>query len=150
MNEGDFPARCFRGIRKRDWMNADNRLTSAAFDWNLKTADLRRMAQKPPGFEISINWDDNPEAERKSREDRTNAQYGIASIPLSALDYITQLPAFPNALFWERSPLAGNPYHGNLVCGEGLPRQMLQCMSGLLALHAEILIHRSDEPLSGP
>jgi hypothetical protein len=77
--------------------------------------DKQTGAQRSDGrFETSVNWEDNADVEARTLR-QPNATHGAARLGLAEIQYECRRAA----LSAERSCLADNVHHGNLLFGDG-------------------------------
>ena len=143
MDSHSFPNSCLRGIRKSDWLTDDGKVLGIAFEPNFKPKEDQRRTD---GYwDASINWEDSNEVVAITRNDKSgNGQYGVIRVQREGLDYSkTQLGVDDSGrhMFdYERAPLRGNPYHGNILFLESLGRQHARMVAGAIAaFYASIL-----------
>lgn len=139
-----FPDRFFRGIPNNTFKNGI--LLSESF----KLGEVRE-----DGFcEISITWDDAPEALdilMSQISERTNDYQfkdGIAEINRKEFDEGMKPHIFNKHLSYERSPLEGNRYHGNLLVKNELDKQMKTLIKSQLAFLANKCIYPNKHCLA--
>jgi hypothetical protein len=136
-----FPARCLRGLKSARCLHPEGeRATPAAFEWNKATIEKRRAAGKVPGLEVSINWeDDAAHALELTVADEQNASAGVAAVTSVGLQCAASLPDANGGIFWERARLPANQFHGNIVCAEGVPKQVQHLASQVLATYSSVI-----------
>ncbi len=139
-----LPERCLRGLRSENCLERDEIgrvwVSAKAFEphWGTRQ-DRRENRQKSDDYETSINWEDHVvEALRILTIDRNNAKCGIVSVRLRDLEMAKSVnPRARVALGWERAPIKGNPYHGNLLFSGMLPKTMIRELAGVVATHVQ-------------
>lgn len=94
---------------------------------------------KSDHYETSVNWEDHAtESFQKLCEDQGNASCGIVSIRLADLETAKQVnPRAATSLDWERDPIKGNQFHGNLLFSGNLPRPMVRELAAVVATHVQ-------------
>lgn len=136
-----FPNSIYRGFTQQA-VQADGSLGGNAFDF--KEFDGRDAE------ECSINWNDDDGAllQIASQEKESGAKqfrFGACRIPRAELDHIrglTQAMAFDFS--YERRPVEGNDYHGNLLCKIGLTTASKRTLCGMLAMLHDRLYTRAE------
>ena len=98
--------------------------------------------------EISINWYDKEEALVQMKEQKKNDSiipkysYGIGRIPTSKIKLICN--KYKDGLFYERKPVEGNEFHGNLLLHKNIATktrkheiavELAMCVDMLLEYH---------------
>jgi hypothetical protein len=101
-------------------------------------------------IEQSINWeDDDSVIEFTLNQRRTDGalqfKEGVVILSRSAMDRLNKLPLVRGLLGYERSPLDGNPYHGNLLLPEEVPKAKMIRIAAGLALTMSGMITQSRE-----
>jgi len=97
--------------------------------------------------EISITWNDEPEAlnvimsQISERTRDYQFKDGIAEISRRELDQRMKPQIIQGNLTYERRPVEGNKYHGNLLVKGGLDKAMRTLILAQLALLANGCIH---------
>jgi hypothetical protein len=127
-----FPDNCIRGIRKKDFLTPEG-ISSAVYLPDERTAQNREDG----GLETSINWEDDGTVLNFTLRNPAY-QWGVARLPRATIDYLNVQPASANALSYERAPLEGNPYHGNIVFRQNLSKVTRNMIAGTLALASTI------------
>jgi hypothetical protein len=126
----NFPETCLRGLRKLDWVD-ENIIQTPAYVPDHRTAETR----KDGGQETSINWEDDAGVEEFTLSNKDNAKYGAARISASHIQATSdQTQMFKDSLSYERKPLDGNDYHGNIVFKADLNRRTVKMLAAALAL----------------
>lgn len=107
--------------------------------------------QRPDGhIEESINWDDDSQAiqftlDQRRGDDQIRFKYGIALIPLTAINELNHMTNFLNALSYERDIVSDqdNPYHGNLLLNSDIIQSKIvkKMICSFLATYASNGIH---------
>ena len=136
-----FPDSAYRGFTQQA-VQSDGTLGGNAFDF--KEFDNRGIE------ECSISWGDSDDAllqiaAQEKDDGRRQFRFGACRIPRVELDHIKGLTAAMAFDFgYERSPLEGNPYHGNLLCKTGLSATSKRTLCGMLAMLYDELYTRED------
>lgn len=139
----DFPARCLRGIPRKEFVTPEGSLTTAAFQF-----------QKPPDrqdgwFELSINWEDDTQVVTFTLSQcRDNGEHhfkgGVAAILRARIDEFIEQHDLLHRFSYERQPLPNNPYHGNLLLQQGVTKDTRRAIQGALATFATMSALPSD------
>lgn len=131
----DFPLTCLRGLRSSKWL-IDGRVQSVAFVPDASTSAKRTDKCS----ETSINFEDDSKALAVTRTDSQNAKYGVARLPLSAIDMASiALGELRVVLSYERQRLRGNEYHGNILFDGSMTKAETHALAALLAVRAKIV-----------
>lgn len=103
---------------------------------------------------ISINWQDDENAieftkqQRKSSNGELYFRGGVAVLDRSDLDDLIQKnPYCQNNLFYERAEIIDepkNPYHGNLLLSETVPKRIRVAIANHIALHVKKIIQPAE------
>lgn len=132
-------AACLRGLKRKDWVKGTS-VQSAAFVADDKKALAARLAEghQPPGWEVSINWEDD-ETVAAFTQRQPNAQFGLARLRTEAVLQSNAATQSRDATTVERRAIPGNPFHGNLVFAESLEPWVQKLLAATLALHSEFV-----------
>ncbi len=129
-----FPDNCIRGIPNTDFMNDDGLPGSHLFHF-------KNEHRRDDGWiEQSINWDDDENAisfSLNQRKEDGSLQFkaGVVIIPREEIDRLSRRPTvIEEALSYERRALEHNPYHGNILLSEKVPKHMMKKLAAGLAL----------------
>lgn len=132
MNNKGYPIEFLRGISNKDFVQNGMVLPTAfQFDTQMREDNMS---------EASINWLDDDgaiELAMKQRKDNGRIQFpaGIARLELDRVKLI--LRSIPEEVFsYERAPIEGNPYHGNLLMNSSTNKPIKQLIMNGLALAA--------------
>jgi hypothetical protein len=115
----DYPSNFLRGIPNKSPQFFDSR--------EQVTGNIFRPHddQNPENgfYEISINWEDDDAVESFTlRELKDDGSYrykgGVARVSLERINQMQQEPAWNGAVDYNRDPIEGNNYHGNLFLDE--------------------------------
>jgi hypothetical protein len=121
-----LPKRGLRGLRKADQVDLDDEgsvwVLTSAFEPSWPSRDDRvTKRDKSNHYESSVNWEDHSvESFKVLSEDTSNAKYGILSFRLADLKKAKK--QYPRFVDWEREPIKGNRFHGNILFGGTLSR----------------------------
>ena len=131
----NFPETCLRGLRKPDWID-ENVIQTPAFIPDHRTSETRADG----GQETSINWEDDAEVEKFTLSNKDNAKFGAARISISHIQATSdQTKMVKNPLTYERKPLHGNDYHGNIVFKADVKKRTVKMLAAALALKSEFV-----------
>lgn len=129
-----YPDKFARGVSSKDAFDQDGRPTAALF------ADVKYNELRGCGFnydEASINWCDCIEAitilmnQFKKDSDIVQFPYGVAILDRKLLDQLRFLPLYKDFCEYERYPIDGNRYHGNILVARDLSskqKSYIKCM----------------------
>ncbi len=138
-----FPERCLRGLSKPEYLEKDRNSSTPIIVWKAfephfpTRQDRVSRRGKSDHYESSVNWEDHSAKSFQTLcEDRKNAGHGIVCICLVDIEKAKQVnPLASASLDWERDPIKGNPFHGNLLFAGNLPRPMLRELAAVVASH---------------
>lgn len=132
----DYPDHCIRGVRDGKQINpAEGRALSACFAPYEKTAEARDDGCQ----ETSINWEDSDQVLEFTLNYRAKptAYYtfplGAVRVPREKIDAVNTYEQVRDSIFYERRPVEGNDYHGNIVFKTGLTKTQISFICTLLA-----------------
>jgi len=96
-------------------------------------------------MEGSINWHDDDVAlahtlTQRKGDGTLQFQAGVAVLPREHIDRLSCLRFVAGKLRYERSPLAGNPYHGNLLLDGTIGNPAMKQIAAAIALHVSAVI----------
>jgi hypothetical protein len=139
-----YPKKLLRGISDSNWVDADGRISSAAFqfDSNIERTDNFE--------EASVNWYDDKKAldillsQRKEDSDTPQFKGGAAVLPRSWVDTMMKNPTGKGIINYERKELPDNKYHGNLLRSLSLPKNQRTMISAALAMGVEKIVLTND------
>ena len=140
-NVSDYPDSVYRGFTQQA-IQADGTVGGNAFDF--KEFESRGIE------ECSINWSDDEGAllqiaSQEKDDGRKQFKYGACRIPRAELDHSRGFAAAMTCgLDYERRPVEGNPYHGNLLCKTGLTSASKRALCGMLAMLFDEVYTRED------
>ena len=129
----DFPKNCIKGIPNSAFLGEDGTVGSHLFYFK------ENHARGDGWIEQSVNWEDDGLAiavtlgQRKG-DGELQFKAGAAIIPRSEIDRLNRRPLFRDLLSYERAPLEDNPYHGNLLLKEDVPKSTMKTVASGLAL----------------
>jgi hypothetical protein len=142
-----FPENCIRGIPNKTFLYDDETVAAHLFDFK------QRDARDDGLTEQSINWEDDTQAVEftlsQTKEDGDRQfKAGVAIVPRSEIDRINKLPGIGGDLSYERQPLAGNPYHGNLLLPTDTSKKKMRMIAGSLALAVSTIMSQGRDESS--
>lgn len=110
-----YPANCIRGIRSEADFRDDGRVWDSAVEFE------KNNKRQDDFLEASVNWEDDRSVveftlnQKKGDSNEFEFKAGCAVISLERLNKILEREIEAGIFFYERRPIAGNPYHGNLL-----------------------------------
>ena len=136
----EYPEKFIRGISSPDYVDEGGRVSSSLFQFLC-------MSREDEFYEASINWFDDEEAlskildQRKENNDKEfQFKCGAAIINRSEADRITSNLAYKSIFAYERSPIDGNQYHGNLLRKDNaIKREIRTVIAASLAMNAQVV-----------
>lgn len=139
--EENFADFFWRGISSKDFIQEGHVLASAfQFDETDRTDNYK---------EASINWDDDVNALNKLLEQQKangNLQFvgGATKLELYKVKMLLKYFIDSGKFSYERKPVEGNNYHGNLLVASTLDKQLKAQITNGLALIADTNIITRD------
>jgi len=138
-----YPENCLRGIPGQKQVVEDGLVESTVFFFS------ENHVRDDGVFEQSVNWDDDESAlpftlAQKREDGLPHFRGGVAVVPRSDLDRLSKLPVFRGDLSYERRPLEGNRYHGNLLLSSGVSKQRRRAMAATLAAHVTRIVPQAE------
>lgn len=138
----EYPDKFIRGISSTDFIDEDGRASAALFQF-------LDMGREDEFYEASINWYDDEEAlllilEQRKEKDDKEIQFkgGAAIIDRIEADRIMNNPLYKLIFSYERFPIDGNPYHGNLLRkGKTIKKGIQTVIAASLAMNARVVSH---------
>lgn len=133
-----YPNTLLRGIPNNDYLTEDGSVGPHLFYFE----DTPRSDGH---IEKSINWEDDAGALATTfAQTKANGELqfraGAVRIPREELDRLTRQPTVAGLLAYERSALANNPYHGNLLIRSTVsPRTRKTIAAGIALAVSEII-----------
>jgi hypothetical protein len=121
-------------------VDAEGRVHSAAFHFSLEQ-------ERTDGcWEASINWEDHETVIQftLSQTNRDgNPQFKcVVVLARAKIDWYRENSSARGLLSYERQPLEGNPFHGNLLLKDRLEKRFRNQIAGALATLASAAIRR--------
>ncbi len=132
MDNNDYPREFLRGISSQDFI-CEGVVSAAAFQFGSQPREDNKI-------EESINWIDDDEAidiALNQRKDNGKIQFsaGVAILDLEKVKFLI-MNDLSSVFSYERKPITGNKYHGNLLVDSSCPKAKKQLISSGLALIA--------------
>jgi hypothetical protein len=130
-----FPANCIKGIPNKDFIDNDS-VGSNLFYFLLD--------DRGDGWiEQSVNWEEDDSVIdftlQQRKGDSFHFKIGVAVVPRKEIDRINSLPTVKGLLSYERQPITGNPYHGNILLKAITSRPMMKKIAAGIALVSEVI-----------
>jgi hypothetical protein len=134
----NFPDNCIRGIPNDSFLNQDGSVGAHLFHFTGPDRDDGWIEQ-------SINWeDDNSVIEftlaQKKADGDVQFKTGVVVIPREEIDRLNYRPTVKGLLSYERQPIQGNPFHGNILLRAGTSKPTMKLIAAGLALAIERVI----------
>ena len=138
----NYPENSIKGIPNSDFLIEGRNVASHLFHFKQTTDDV--------AIEQSINWEDDESAigftlNQKKENGDLQFKAGVAILPRSEIDRLSRYPSIREMLSYERSPLANNPYHGNLLLQANVSKRIMKQIAASLALAVSGIITQSRE-----
>lgn len=136
-----FPDNCIRGIPNDQFISEEGTLGSDLFYF--------QDVDRGDGWrEQSINWEDDEKAIgltlAQTRDDgQLQFRAGAAILPRTEIDRINRQPTVSDLLDYERDPINGNLYHGNILLKAGTSKRTMKLIAAGLALAVSHIIPHS-------
>lgn len=138
-----YPKDFWRGISNKDFV-CDGHVLPSAFQFD---DEIRQDGFK----ELSINWNDNEGALAtvlNQKKDNGKFQFSVGATNLQ-LGFVKQCLATyisRDEFSYERKPVEGNDYHGNLLVKGTIDKKIRLIISNTLALAADTnIVYRNEE-----
>lgn len=133
MNNITFPKEFIRGISNKDFI-FDGQILPSAFHFEDQGREDKML-------EASINWlDDNEAIIVALRQKKDNGKFqfpaGLAKLNLEKVKFFLK-GYVENGFSYERAPIEGNQYHGNLLLDSSIDKKIRHIIMNGLALAAE-------------
>lgn len=135
-----FPDSCLRGVPNDSYIIEDGSVGSHLFYF-----EDGKTSRTDEWIEQSINWEDDSRALtliHTQRKDNGELQFkaGAARIPRDELDRLSKRPSISGLLAYERAALQTNPYHGNLLLNNRVPKLTMKKIAAGIALAVSEII----------
>jgi len=130
----EYPASCLRGIASKEMILEEGLPSNDVFMF-------QENQRKGNGdFSQSINWKDDEKAipfmlAKQNVDGSPQFRGGVAVIERAFIDRLSQAPKVGGALSYERDPIEGNAYHGNLLLRQGVSKNVRRFIAATLALN---------------
>ena len=135
-----YPDSCLRALKKEKWIIGGRFVSTDAILPDFRTADIRDDAY----FETSVNWEDDSAALDFTLEGMGNeSSHGAARLSYGELDRLRKRQESTGGFSYERSPVTGNDYHGNILFSSELPKAVIRQMASSLAHYSELIERQS-------
>ncbi len=96
----------------------------------------------------AINWNDDDGVIEFTLQQKKEEQYqfkiGVAVLSRFEIDRLNNLHAIHGSLSYERSPLEDNPYHGNLLIKNDVPKSKRKMIAAAIALTYSQIVKRNN------
>lgn len=136
-----FPDNCIRGIISEDFL-VDDETTGAHFFF---------FKEEDDGWvEQSINWEDDDSVigftlNQRKENGEIKFKVGVVIIPRGAIDRLSKLPNVVGKISYERQSLKDNPYHGNILLKENVPKHTMKMIAAGLALAVANIVRQNQD-----
>jgi hypothetical protein len=139
MSNTFFPNECIKGIPNQNFWDREGVVYSSLFEF--KENPIRSDSR----LENSVNWIDCEDCigftmSQKKEDGAIQFREGLAVLSRDRIDSICTMPAVNNLLSYERAPLNGNPYHGNLLLDTNAKKHIRRHIQAALALAVNRII----------
>ena len=142
-----YPDTLLRGLITPSSVTSERYVTAEAFQFQ----DFRQKRSDNYN-ELSINWEDSDEAvdvllkQKKEGSEDPQFKIGFARMSFSRIKDVLKPHISDKTYSYERKPVDGNPYHGNLLADAKLSKQIVKNIQHSLATIATADVYlRSDE-----
>lgn len=141
------PDSFYRGFSHVGCFCREGYVTSEGFIFELAKGVLRNDTFE----EASINWNDDEFAlrlllrQRSEKKNDIQFKYGYSELNLGGV-FLAMKPYMHQGHFsYERNPIMGNPYHGNLLIEKSLSSQAKRMIRDVLATVASVNYHKHPD-----
>jgi len=140
-----YPNELVRGVANVNELNAEGNANVSMFIFRKNPERNDDTVE-----ELSINWcDDKAKAistamNQKKPDGSVQFKVGVAILSKEILDITKKSPVCMGKLNYERAPIEGNEFHGNIICVAGLPRQTMDVIRAALVLCVKSIILRES------
>jgi hypothetical protein len=120
-----FPDHCLRGVKDKQHVSHDKPVNPAVFYFD-------RENDTPNVFwEMSVNWQDDESViaftvEQRRSDGRYEFLAGCVTLSREDIDGLSKLRGMRGILSYERKPMDGNQYHGNLLLTPETPKELVK------------------------
>ncbi len=140
----NYPDYCIRGLSEPG-MVVNEIVTGAAYDFQLNK-------DRTDGYlELSVNWKDEETVidftlQQKKNNGNRKFKHGVAILPRNKINIGKVNSKFIDKVSYERKPLKGNKYHGNLLLKKEMGQKNLKrIVASTLALHSNYISPDRDK-----
>lgn len=136
-----FPNNFIKGITDSQCIIEDGSIASHLFNF-------KDNADRDDGnLEQSINWEDDNDAisftlNQKKDDGSIQFKAGVAIVPLEEIEQLNQKHTVNIVVSYERDILDNNPYHGNLLIPQSVPKPTRRKFAAWIALGVSNIIPR--------
>ena len=139
-----FPDNCIRGITSEDFLVDDETVGSHLFYFKMEDA------RDDGWMEQSINWEDDASVieftlNQRKENGEIKFKVGVAIIPREGIDRLKKFPNVREKISYERQSLESNPYHGNILLKENVPKHIMKMIAGSLALAVARIVFQNQD-----
>ena len=142
-----MPDSFFRGFSHQGCFCPEGYVTPEGFQFEL----VKGVVRKDTFEEASINWNDDEYAlrllcnQRSEKKKDIQFKYGYSEMNLGDV-LLAMKPFMPQGHFsYERKPIMGNPYHGNLLIEKSLSNPAKRMIRDALASVASMNYHKHPD-----
>lgn len=130
----NYPDELIRGVTNSSELDDEGNATVNTFIFrdNLSRSDNK--------LELSIIWCDDYDKAFSIAMDQVKGdgsfqfKTGIVKLVRSRVDEMRKTPPIKGKLEYERAPIEGNEFHGNIICPSGLSKQTMNLIRASLVL----------------
>lgn len=139
-----YPENCVRGIPNASYLNPDGSVGSHLFHF------VQTTGRSDGWSEQSINWEDHDsviEFTLQQTKEDGNLQFkgGAAIVPREEIERLNNQPTIKGLVSYERSPIQGNPFHGNILLRVNTSKPTMKLIAAGLALAVSKIIPQYRE-----
>lgn len=137
-----FPNNCIKGIPNDDFITNGGTVGANLFYFKEDYRDDGWTEQ-------SINWEDDAsviEFTLKQRKENGDVQFkkGAAIVSRSEIDRLNNRPFIRGLLSYERKPISGNCFHGNILLRAKTPKPTMKLIAAGIALAIERIVPQAS------
>jgi hypothetical protein len=141
--DAEYPSNCIKGIPHKDFLLEGGFVRPDLFNFDSK------HLRKDGWIEQSINWEDNETVieftlKQVKGDGDIHFKAGVALIPTEELDRLKRRPSCKDKIAYERKRLEDNPYHGNLLILNDLPKHVKKAIPSYLMLSVSHVVPLED------
>jgi len=139
-----FPINSLKGILNNSYIVEGGTVSSHLFFFDDKYIRDDRW------IEQSINWQDDENAmtltlDQKKDDGTYQFKAGVAILPRKEIDRLINKPNVNGKLSYERQAIKNNPYHGNLLILNEIPKRIMKMWAAVLAVGVSQIVHNKNE-----